>query len=261
VNRFIHAFKNITSQKTLTLSLSLAKTNFKLRNEGSYLGVLWYLLNPLSLFFTILFVKQTAFSHTEIPLYPVYLLTGLVLLSYLNRVVGVATDVIRGNSNFIKSIHIKTEALVISSVMHILMLHVFEVFLIICLSLYFQVPVINLILYIGVTLLFTLFLSGLAFLFATIGVYVTDVGNVWAVVSQLIFFVTPTFYVLSPASGLYTLNLFNPLYYFMTLARDVLIHGQSPLWLVSIAIVSTVVSLALGLFVFSKYRRSFAEWL
>lgn len=40
-----HSFKDF-----FNLSISLAKAEFKLRNEGSYLGILWYLLNTLNIF-------------------------------------------------------------------------------------------------------------------------------------------------------------------------------------------------------------------
>jgi len=43
-------------KKTLSLGFSLASAQFKLRNEGSYLGVLWYLLEPLSFFAILLFL-------------------------------------------------------------------------------------------------------------------------------------------------------------------------------------------------------------
>ena len=261
MNNFLYLVQSLLSKKTLSLSYSLAKTNFKLRNEGSYLGILWYLLNPLSLFITILFVKQTAFDHVEIAMYPIYLLVGLVMLSYLNRVVSLSTDVIRSNSSFIKSIHIPTEVLVVSSVLHVCMLHIFEVFLILCLAIYMQISLFQVGLYFIATIAFTLFLFGLAFIFATIGVYVTDIGNIWSVVSQLIFFVTPIFYALNPSNSLYTFNLYNPLYYFITFSRDMLIRGTTTLWTLQMISISCVVSLVIGLAVFGRYRRRFAEWL
>ena len=40
------------------LSFSLAKANFKIRNEGSYLGIFWYLLEPLAFFIVLLFFGE-----------------------------------------------------------------------------------------------------------------------------------------------------------------------------------------------------------
>ncbi|HNU96023.1 MAG TPA: hypothetical protein PKH95_01275 [Candidatus Magasanikbacteria bacterium] len=37
------------------LSWQLAKANFKLRNEGSYLGIFWYLLDPLLMLMRLIY--------------------------------------------------------------------------------------------------------------------------------------------------------------------------------------------------------------
>lgn len=261
MSRLFHIVRSLISKKTLSLSYSLARVNFKLRNEGSYLGIFWYLLNPLALFATILFVKQNAFSEVEISFYPLYLLVGLITLSYLNRIIIMSTDVIRNNSSFIKSIQIPTEVLVVSTSMHVLMLHVFEVLILTVLALYMGIPILNIALYVFATGLLTIFLLGLSFLFATFGVFVTDITNMWSVASQLLFFITPTFYVLHATSLLYIVNMYNPIYYFMTLSRDVLIKGSAPLGIMYIACVLSSISLCVGLLVFSKYQRRFAEYV
>ncbi len=54
----------------LRISLILAKTNFKLRIEGSYLGILWYLLNPLALFLILLLIKTYCIFRSLHPLLP-----------------------------------------------------------------------------------------------------------------------------------------------------------------------------------------------
>lgn len=261
MSRFFHVLQSIVSKKTLSLSYSLACTNFKLRNEGSYLGIFWYLLSPLALFVTILFVRHSAFSYAAIPMYPIYLLIGLITLGYLNRVIVMSTDVFRNNSSFIKSIQIPLEVLVISSALHALMLHIFEVLIIIGLAMYMGIPFVHVLFYILVTLLFSVFLLGVAFLFASLGVFVTDIGNIWAVASQLLLFITPTFYVLNPSSVLYIVNLYNPLYYFMTITRDLLMTGSASAWLIQVTLVISVATLLLGLGVFSKHYRRFAEWV
>lgn len=258
---FIFVVKNCIKPHTIRLSFTLAKANFKLRNEGSYLGVLWYLLNPLALFFTILIVRKTAFSHSEITMYPVYLLIGLVIMGYLNRAIGISADIIRGNSGFIKSIQVPSEVLVLSTMIHLFLLHIFEIFLIVGLGLYFDVPLFGIVLYVASVALFTLFLLGLAFSFSTIGVFVSDIANLWSICSQFIFFITPTFYSLQEGTFIYLVNQFNPLYYFMTLSREALIFGTASVQVMFFACIYTMVSVGIGLYIFSKYRIKFAELL
>ncbi len=246
----------------MNLSLSLAGAHFKLRNEGSYLGILWYLLNPLALFAVLLFVKHAAFS-ASVPIqhYPLYLFVGLVMQNYLNRAVAGSVDIIRKNAGFIKSIQIPLEALVISSVMHMLYAHAFEMILVAGLVLYFGVSLSMLLFYAVSVILFTLFILGLSFVFATIGAYANDVQNVWNVVSQILFFITPIFYSVHPGTFLHAINQFNPLYYFITFARWPAIaqSGMTAGSLFAALAGFSFLSLGIGLFVFEKSKRKFAE--
>ena len=62
------------------LSFYLAKSGFKLRNEGSYLGIIWYLLNPI-LFFCLLFVVFSQSLGSEIENYAIYLFIGIIIFN------------------------------------------------------------------------------------------------------------------------------------------------------------------------------------
>jgi len=65
----------------LGLSLSLAKSYFKSRNEGSYLGIFWYLLNPLAFFVIIMLMSQVINAKPEKD-YPLYLFLGLIMFNF-----------------------------------------------------------------------------------------------------------------------------------------------------------------------------------
>src|SRR5438270_13361122 len=66
------------------LTLTLARTEFKLRYFGSALGYLWSLIRPLLFFGVLYFVFTVIFQIGKgVPHYGVYLLTGIVLWSYL----------------------------------------------------------------------------------------------------------------------------------------------------------------------------------
>ena len=121
----------------LGLSLSLAKANFKLRNEGSYLGIFWYLLEPLLMFAIILLITKNL-GATNILDYPIYLLIGLIMFNFFNRVTILSTDAIKDNADFIKSIRINQESLIISNVLQFTFSHIFEFFVLILFMLFYQ---------------------------------------------------------------------------------------------------------------------------
>src|SRR5579884_1067057 len=71
------------ARRFLSLTLTLATTDFKLRYFGSALGYLWSLVRPLLFFGVIYLVFTTVFSFGKgVPHYPVYLLTSIILWTF-----------------------------------------------------------------------------------------------------------------------------------------------------------------------------------
>jgi ABC-2 type transport system permease protein len=70
-------------RRFVNLTLTLAKTDFKLRYFGSVLGYLWSLVRPL-LFFLVLYLVFTQLIHVQntIPHYAAYLLTAIMLWTF-----------------------------------------------------------------------------------------------------------------------------------------------------------------------------------
>ncbi|MCX6722013.1 MAG: ABC transporter permease [Candidatus Staskawiczbacteria bacterium] len=242
------------------LSFTLAKANFKLRNEGSYLGILWYLLNPLLLFLIILFIKGVAFSESKIEFYPIYLLFGIVMSNLFTSIAGTSINSISGNSSFITSMKIEYEPFVLSNILQFVFSHLFEVALIVVFMVFFKIPLIGIVYYFIILFFFLIFMTGVSLLFSTIGTYVSDFANIWAFASQLIFFITPTFYTIKPSDPNYFANLFNPLFYFLDVSRQIVVYQKLPeTWMMLVAVGISLGFLAVGLFVFEKFKNKFAE--
>jgi len=247
-------------KETLRLGVSLAVADFKLRNEGSYLGILWYLLNPLLLFVILLFIKGAAFSKTAILHYPIFLLFGLVLNNFFTKLIRSSTDLIRKNGALLKTVRFDSRALVVSEFLQIAFSHFFEVLLIVFFMSYFKVSLSGLAWYPVVFSFFALFMIGASFLAAAMGIFVYDLGNVWDAVSSLIFFITPTFYVIDQSTLLYKVNLFNPLYYYLTIFRDLVVYGTiPPARMLLFAALMSLVSFSIGFKVFELRKKRFSE--
>lgn len=258
-----HKIKNFfeETKKTFELSFSLAKADFKLRNAGSYLGIFWYLLSPLSLFLIILLIKKgSALSSSNIELYPIYLLVGVVLYNFFSKTLSWSVNTINSNSGLIKSMKIKYAALVISKVIEGTFSHFFEILLLIIFMAFFDVPLIGIVYYFAVFVFLFVCTLGLSFIFSTIGTYINDFSNVWSIATHLLFFLTPIFHSVEKRSVLHDVNLFNPLYYFVTAARDVIIYNKIPDLYISVGIMSfSFAFLIIGVIVFNKFKPKFAE--
>lgn len=248
------------ANRSFELAYSLAKANFKLRNEGSYFGTFWYLLNPLAMFVVILFVRQYAFKDSGVSLYPMYLLVGLLMFNFFTQTIGAAFAIIEDNSSFIKSIKIPLEAIVLARVLQSVFSHFFEMAILAVCMVYWHIGIEALLVYVVVFAVFAVFVLGASLLAAVIGAHIRDIRNVWVVLSQILFFITPIFYAPINGSLLARLNEFNPLFYFLESGRSMFVYGKIPgiALTVSMLILATV-SLVVGIYVFHKNKMKFAE--
>lgn len=243
------------------LSISLAKAEFKLRNEGSYLGILWYLLNPL-LMFAVLLVIFSYNLGVNIPHYPAYLLLGIIMFNFFQQVTNASIINIRDNRLIIKSVKFTRESLVGSTLFRNIFSHIFEIILFIIIALILGVNIKGMIFYIPIFFFFCMFIFGCSLIIGSFYIYFADMEFIWQFFSRLVFFATPIFYSATGMKWTFILNLFNPLYYFITIARDIIIYNKTPdNFLIIGAVLFSVTFFVLGLAIFHKLKVKFAELL
>jgi len=247
------------SKQLFQTSLALAKANFKLRNEGNYLGILWYLLDPL-LFF-LMFVLVRNILGTGIEYYPVYLLIGLTMFNFFRKTTTYASRAISSNAGIISNLKIKSEVFVISSLLLAVFSHIFELALIAVVMFFMGLPVWYLIFYPFIFFFLWIFTLGFSFLVSSISVYLNDFSNLWGIITRVLWFTTPIFY--SARLELpFEINTYNPMYYYLTMAREVLIYHRLPeTWMIVASITVSFVALIFGIFIFQKTKHGFAEKL
>jgi len=247
-----HKIKSI-----LRTSLALAKAGFKLKNEGSYLGILWYLLDPLVMFFIFLVIRNI--TGKDIENYPLYLLIGLIMFNFFRKTTGESIRAIAGNSNLIRSIRVNREMFVISIVLKNVFSHFFEIILFMVFLVIFKVSILNILFYFLIFAFFCLFVLGFSFILSTVGVYIYDFGNLWNIFTRLLWFATPIFYS-SKLKLPININSFNPVYYFITATRKIVIYNTVPESSMILGIVLfSLISFLLGIFIFEKFKYKFAE--
>ena len=240
------------------LGWRLALVDFKLRNEGSYLGNIWYIINPLLLFGVLYFVFVDRIGG-EIENYAAYLIVGILMFNFFSRTTLELTSIIR-ESSLIKSFAFPKESLVLSVVIKHLLAHIFEAVVFFVLLTFLGVSFFWIILYAAITLLFTAFMYGIGLVLSSVTVYIVDLGNVWQFFSFLLFFVTPVFYVAEQGSKALLVNQFNPLYHFFTVAREVIVYQSVPPGLsIGVVLVVPFITILVGQIIFNRYKGKFAE--
>src|ERR1700724_3249587 len=108
--------RHIFTKKNRALLSELVRTDFKLRYQGSALGYAWSLLRPL-LMFLILYVVFVKFLKlgTGVPLYPVYLLLGIVIWNFFLEMTSQSLGSIVSRVDLIRKIRISRWIIVIST--------------------------------------------------------------------------------------------------------------------------------------------------
>jgi len=247
------------AKQVIGLGLALAKAEFKLRNEGSYLGILWYLLNPV-LMFTLLLLVFFDRLGKEISHYPLYLLLGIIMFNLFQKITIESIKVIRDHDLIIKSINFPIKSLIVSTILKTLFSHLFEITVFMVFLLYFKIQLTYILFYLLLLIFFGLFCYGISLFLSSLTVYFTDLQNVWQFAVTLLWFATPIFYSIGGQIRLQFFSYFNPLFYFITIARDVIIYNELPhLWMFAVLFLFTIFSLLIGTLVFNKLKSKFAE--
>ena len=211
-----------------SLTYQVAKSGFKLRNEGSYLGVFWYLLNPILLFLLLFFVFSSRLG-SSIEFYSLYLFLGVIMFNFFQSCTIESTKIIsRDYRRLIKSINFSRESLISGVVLKNVFSHLFEVVLFFVIFLFVKGFSVSFFAYFLILFLFAFFVFGFCLLLSCLTVYFVDLENIYAFGVRLLLFATPIFYSVPLDSGLFFVNLFNPLFYFISVARSVVIYNVFP---------------------------------
>jgi len=245
--------------RLIKISFRVAKLEFKLKNEGTYLGILWYLLHPLAMFplLLIIFSKNLGENITN---YPIYLLLGIIMFNFFQQTTNESAGIISSYKGYIKSIKFPFVSLVASLVLKVLPSHLIEIGFLTILILIFNNSIIGILLYPLILIFFCIFTFSLSLILSSINVYISDIENIWIFGSRFLWIATPIFYSIENNRILEIINLFNPLYFFITIARDFIVYNSVPqFWVILGAIVHSLLFFIVGILIFNKLSKKFAE--
>lgn len=250
------------SKQNLELIWQLAKTDFKIRYNGSVLGYLWALLKPLLIFLILNFVFSNVFGK-NIPHYSINLLTGIILWSYFAEATSVGMSALLSKANLITKVKISKTAIIFASTINSTI--TFLINLVILLVFFIGYHVVPSLLGVLLFLVFLFILYGLVlgitFLTAPLFVKYRDLNQIWEVLLTLGFYASPIIYPLSLIPAKYQGFMWiNPMSYLINYSKLALIDNQFiSLSRFSILLAVVLIILFSGLLVFSKMKSKVAE--
>lgn len=252
------------------LIASLTKREILGRYQGSYIGVMWSLINPLLMLLVYTFVFSVIFkarwpgggdSKAEFAL---MLFAGLIVFNLFAECINRAPTLITSNVNYVKKVIFPLEVLPLVS-LGVAFFHAI-VSLLVWLLAYiflFGLPQITVLLLPLIFIPLALFVLGASWLLASFGVFFRDANQFISMLVAILMFMTPIFYPSSALPEKYQIYLMlNPITPVVEQVRDVLFWGRFP----DIAIYLTGLLISafcavLGLIFFQKTRAGFADVL
>ena len=256
-SRILYVFTAFSRYRFLIKQL--VARDFKTKYKRSVLGVLWSFLNPL-LTMAVQYVVFSTLFKSDIPNFPVYLLTGIVCFNFFNEAASMSLTSIVGNAALITKVYVPKYIYPLTRVMSSTINFLLSLIPLLLVILVTQTPIriSVLLLPFGLACLFA-FSLGIGMLLASAMVFFRDMQFLWGVLSMIWMYLTPVFYPESiiPAQFM-TVYKMNPLYQIIRFFRIALMDGVSPepkAYLLMLLV--SFIPLLIGALVFKKTQDRF----
>lgn len=251
---------NLTYLRDLTISLTIKE--LKSKYKSTTLGFLWILVNPL-LQMIVLTIVFSFFLKIQVNNYPLFVFSGLLPWTFFSLSLVSGTASLISNRDLLKKVSFPKEILPVSSVFA----HLFTFVLAISLLIIFFVVTSgfnsNIFLLIPLILLQTILSISIVLFLSSLDIYYRDVSFILQSILLVWFYLTPVFYPLSliPTEYIFLYNL-NPMSGIITSYQSIFLGTPLPYPnALVITIIETVLIFLLGLFVFRKRSKYFADWV
>lgn len=242
----------------------LITRDVKLKYRRSYLGYLWSVLNPLMLMMVLVIVFSNLFRF-DIPNFPLYLISGQVIFSFMTEATNMSVNSITGNASLLKKTYVPKYIFTISKVGSSLVNLIFSLGALLLVMIITGAEFSwNLIFFPFIILQLLVFCLGISLFLAAATVFFRDIQYLWGVFVSMWMYLTPIFYPISIISEEYQplYKGLNPMYWYIEQFRDIVLYAQFP-QVTSILIGSmlAVVVLVLGSIYFNKKQDEFILYI
>jgi ABC-2 type transport system permease protein len=261
-------------RRFLNLTRTIAVTEFKLRFYGSALGYLWQLMRPL-LLFGVLWVVLTQFVRlggAKVAFFPVVLLTGIVLFTFFAEATAGAVSSVMNRESLVRKVHFPRLVIPLSVVLTAAFNLALNLLVIALFALasgvrprlsWLEAPLL--------VLLLAVLATGVAMLLSALYVRFRDVGPIWDVALQVLFYGSPVLYALEvvPEESVRQAIMVNPFAAILQEVRHAVIDPSAPSAAAAIGggerllvpLLVVVGVFALGFWVFNREAPRIAEEL
>ena len=243
----------------------LAKTDFKLRYQGSVLGYLWALLKPLFMFSILNFVFSSIFAArgqgTEY--YSLQLLVGILMFNFFSEGTNAGMQSLLSKSQLVTKIYIPRWTLILASTLNAALIYIMNLSVVIAFFVWKQfLPSFSAIfLFILYSAVIYVIVLSFALLTAPLYVRFRDLSMIWEVLLQVLFYATPVFYSLQMMPvWVQQILLINPIAFIVHFTKEALISGHFPdFWQNAVFLTTVAIAAFLSILSYRRFAPRVAE--
>jgi ABC-2 type transport system permease protein len=181
----------------------VAGAEFKLKYSGSALGYVWSLIKPLTLFTMLYLVFGRVFKLGTIShYYPLSLLLGIVLITFFNDATNLGMQSLLARESLLRKLSFPRMIVPTAATLTAAMTFCVNLIAIVGFIAWNHiVPHVNWLLLVPLLLELYLFTLAVALILAALFVRIRDVGQVWELATQVIFYASPIIYPIGYLPG------------------------------------------------------------
>lgn len=174
----------------------LAAIDFKLKYAGSALGYVWSVVKPLALFTMLYLVFGRIFDLRSISeYYPLSLLIGIVLFTFFGEATSLGIGSVVERAGLLRKLSFPRLIIPTSRTVGVAITFAVNLTVVAAFVAWNQIPPRwNWILVFPLLVELYIFTLGMTLILATLFVRLRDIGQVWELFSQLLFYATPIIY-------------------------------------------------------------------
>jgi lipopolysaccharide transport system permease protein len=223
------------------------------------------MLNPLLTMLVMVIVFSNLFRF-EIQFFPIYLLIGTILFSFMSGAVTRALTSVLGNAGLLKKIYVPKYIFTLAVVTSEFITFLFSLGPLVILALAVKVPLSVRFFFVIIPIVkLYVFSLGLGLFMAQATVFFRDMVYIWQILSTAWLYLSAIFYPVSILPDwLYTLvTRYNPMYFYITMFRNFII-GTANMGSLDLAVRGTVaaaVMLLIGIVTFSRSKNKFILYM
>ncbi len=252
-----------TGIKYKFLIKQLVQRDFKTKYKRSVLGVIWSFLNPLSMMIVQYIVFSTIFK-SDIENFPVYLLSGTIFFNFFTEAVGQGLNSIVGNASLITKVYVPKYVYPTTKVLSTSINLLISIVPLLAVMLITKEPLTKaLFLFPFIIIVLLIFTIGVTLMLSAAMVFFRDTLFLWGILSMVWMYITPLFYPENIIAENFQIILkVNPMYHIIKFVRCIVMNGASPQpEEFGACILSAVISLLIGLFIFKKTQDKFVLYI